>query len=49
MEETEIETEEDYLDFLNQVLFISLDLNRYYDTAEAGYPEKFESIIGVQN
>lgn len=48
MEEDEFEIDDEYLDFLNDVLFLSLDLTEYSDSAEAGLAEKFESIINVQ-
>ena len=49
MEEYEFETEDGYLEFLNDVLFLSLDLTGYSDSAEASYAENFDSIINVQN
>ncbi|WP_339700926.1 endonuclease NucS domain-containing protein [Algoriphagus aquimarinus] len=49
MEEDEFETEDGYLDFLNDVLFLSLDFTRYSDSAESSNAENFDSIINVQN
>ncbi|OOG76458.1 endonuclease NucS domain-containing protein [Algoriphagus sp. A40] len=49
MEENEFETEDGYLEFLNDVLFLSLDFTRFSDSAEASYAENFDSIINVQN
>lgn len=49
MEEEEFETEDEYIDFLDNVLFLSLDLTQFSDSAEAGYSEKFDSIITIQN
>lgn len=49
MEEEEFDTEDEYVEFLNDVLFLSIDLTRYSDSAEASYAENFDSIINVQN
>lgn len=49
MEEEDFDNEEEYVNYLDQVFIAALEMRDYIDTVEAGYAEKFESIIGVQN
>lgn len=49
IQEAEFDTEEDYLDYLEQVFIVSLEMSDYIDSLEVGSAEKFESIINVQN
>jgi hypothetical protein len=48
MEEEEFENEEGYINYLDQVFTVALEMSDYIDTLEVGYSEKFESITGVQ-
>lgn len=49
MEEEEFQNEAEYLNYLEEVFIASLEMENYVDDIEAGYAEKFESIIGIQN
>lgn len=48
MEEEEFEEEEEYVNYLDQVFTVALEMSDHKDSFEVGYGEKFESIIGVQ-
>ncbi len=48
MEEEEFENEFEYLNYLEEVLIMSLEMTHYVDDIEAGYAEKFESVISTQ-
>lgn len=48
MEAEEFDSEEAYINYLDQVFTIALKMSDYIDTFEVGYGEKFESVIGVQ-
>lgn len=49
MDEDEFYTEEEYLNYLEQVFIVSLEMQGYIDSLEVGCAEKFDSIINVQN
>lgn len=49
MVEEDFENDIGYLNYLEQVFIVALEMSDYIDTAEAGFADKFESIIGVQN
>lgn len=49
MTEKEFETEDEYLNYLEQVFIVSLEMHDYIDSMESSSGEKFESVIGVQN
>ena len=49
MTEKDFETEEEYLNYLEQIFIISLEMYDYIDSMESSSGEKFESVIGVQN
>lgn len=49
MEQNEFEEDEEFIHFLEQNLLITVDANSYDDGAEAGSPEKIDSILGIQN
>ena len=48
MEKDEFDAEEEYLDYLEQVFIVSLEMREHIDSLEAGSPEKFESVVNVQ-
>ena len=48
MEVEEFDSEEAYINYLDQVFTIALKMSDYIDTFEVGYGEKFESVTGVQ-
>ncbi|RZJ90593.1 MAG: DUF91 domain-containing protein [Chryseobacterium sp.] len=48
MEESEFESEKEYVNYLDQVFTVALEMGSHKDSFEAGYGEKFESVIGVQ-
>lgn len=48
MVKDDFESNEEYLDYLEQVFIASLEMGLYTDTIEVGYSEKFESIIEAQ-
>lgn len=47
--EKEFETEDEYINYLEQVFIISLEMQDYIDSIESSSGEKFESVTGVQN
>lgn len=47
--EKEFETEEEYLNYLEQIFIISLEMHDHIDSMESSSGEKFESVIGIQN
>ncbi len=48
MKEKEFETDEEYINYLEQVFIISLEMQDYVDSMESSSGEKFESVTGVQ-
>lgn len=49
MEQDEFDSESEFLHYLEQMLIVSINTSRYHDSAEAGYPDKMDSILGIQN
>lgn len=49
MTEKEFEAEDEYLNYLEQIFIISLEMHDHIDSMESSSGEKFESVIEVQN
>jgi len=48
MQEDEFEDHDEFISYLEDLLLVSLEINRYCDTLETGTPEKLNSVLGME-